>query len=368
MIIDINKQRVDSELVELFELNISGTIVYFTTYPTSVKFSERNSPYIIREYIPLPIEFSGYEQKSEGAYSRPTIVFANVLSTFKSTIGTTNDDLIGKKITRRKTLLKHLATGSVGTNGSAPIEQPQQVFFIDRIEKETAQSVVFELTSGFDLQGVTVPNRYILANTCTWLYQGVELTGLGGCTWKVANNNPGFVVRYDSNDRPILSGSVSNMPTTGQTVTQNYVYRVAKTVTPVTGSTTTRYDYYQALISFTKTATLEVANFRKCRLIDGAWTSSPYVTYREGKIYNPLVTYNGKVWVATSPSTNVPPGTDEFVWERADLCGKKLSSCAIRFKAKEFTGQGLSAPSYSQVDDNAVLPYGGFPGAKRFNR
>lgn len=368
MIIDVNKQRVDSAIVEMFEL-VLPTSVYFTTYPTNVKFSDRASPFTIREYTSLPIIFSGYDQKSEGAYSRPTITFANILATFKNAIGITNDDLIGKKIIRRKTLFKHLATGDVGASGSSPIEQPQQVFFIDRIEKEDATSITFELTSGFDLQGIEVPNRYILSNTCPWLYQGVQLSSLGGCTWKQNNDNPGFVVRYDSNDRPIVQGSIPNMPGSGQSVQENYIYRVSKTVNSVTGDTATRYDYYQALLSFTKTSTFETDNFRRCRLIDGAWNSSTtYSSYVEGKLYNSLVTYNNKVWVSLYPSTNVIPGTDSFYWERIDTCGKKLTSCARRFKAVEFAAQGFSAPSYTKEDTNAVLPYGGFPGARRFNR
>ena len=200
MIIDINKQRVDSEVVELYEIVIDNNTIRFTNHPTTVKFSERNSPFVIREYIALPLYFSGYEQKAEGAYSRPTVTFANVLSTFKTSIGISNNDLIGKKFTRRKTLAKYLATGDVDVDPpdpsvSAPIEMPIQVFSIDRIESEDAQSITFELTSGFDLQGISVPNRYILSNTCTWLYQGVARSSFGGCTWKTTNNNPGFTVR-----------------------------------------------------------------------------------------------------------------------------------------------------------------------------
>lgn len=356
MLLDINKQRVDSEIVELFEIIIDSTTVRFTNHPTDIRFSERNSPFVIREYIALPLYFSGYEQKAEGAYSRPTVTFANVLSTFKNSIGISNNDLIGKKFTRRKTLAKYLATGSIDSNGSAPIEMPQQVFTIDRIESENAQSITFELTSGFDLAGIMVPNRYILSNTCTWLYQGVERSSLGGCTWKITNNNPGFVVRYDSNDRPIVSSSIA-MPATGSTVTVDNVYRVAN------GS---RFDYYQALITFTKTSSFETANFRRCRLIDGAWSSgTSYVTYSQGKLYNPIVTHDNKVWVAVSPSTGVTPGTDEFYWERIDTCGKKLTSCAIRYKAIQFSGD---IPRASKQDEDIVLPYGGFPGAKRFNR
>lgn len=366
MLLDLNKQRVDSEVVELFEIVIDNTTVRFTNHPTTVKFSERNSPFVIREYIALPLYFSGYEQKAEGAYSRPTVTFANVLSTFKNSIGISNNDLIGKKFTRRKTLAKYLATGTVGTNGSAPIEMPIQVFSMDRIESENVQAITFELTSGFDLQGISVPNRYIVSNTCTWLYQGIALGDTnvgksGGCTWKLDNTvgNPSFTVRYDSNDRPIISGTVSNTlgSITGQSVTVDTVYKVAN------GS---RFDYYQALVT---TSSSTSASFRRCRLIDGAWSSvTSYVTYTQGKLYNPIVTHSNKVWVAVSASQNVTPGTDEFVWERIDLCGKKLTSCAIRYKAVNFTGQSYSVAKASDQDQNKVLPYGGFPGAKRFNR
>lgn len=374
MIIDINKQRVDSELVELFELVIPGVAVEnlprFTTYPTAVKFYDRNSPYTIREYIPLPIEFSGYEQKSEGAYSRPTISFANVLSTFKNGVNASNDDLIGKKLIRRKTLFKYLAdtNSTIGASGSTPIEQPQQVFFIDRIERENVQSVTFELTSGFDLQNVTVPNRYILANTCTWLYQGVNLYpnleayNQGGCIWKISNNNPGFEVLYDKNNRPIVSGIIPDMPTSGNII-ENYVYKVNKNI-----PNANRYDYYQALFNFTKDTEFETDNFRRCRFIDGDWNSAPYITFREGKLYNPVVRHEGKIWVAVSSSENVEPGTDEFAWERLDTCGKKLSSCALRFRAIQSDQPNVAAPKYTEEKNNVTLPYGGFPGAKRFNR
>ena len=372
MLLDLNKQRVDSEVVELFEIVIDSTTVRFTNHPTNVRFSERNSPFVIREYIALPLYFSGYEQKAEGAYSRPTITFANVLSTFKTE--TSNNDLIGKRLIRRKTLAKYLATGDIDENPPnpsvpAPIEMPIQVFIIDRIESENAQAITFELTSGFDLQGISVPNRYIVSNTCTWLYQGIALGNTtvgksGGCTWKLDNTvgDPPFTVRYDSSDRPIITGAVNNTLTSliGQSVTADTVYKIAV-------PSTSLFDYYQALLTTTSSTS---ASFRRCRLINrGDWvTGNSYATYSRGKIYNDIVTHANKVWVAVSPSTGVVPGTDEFIWERIDICGKKLTSCAIRYKAVNFTGQSYSVAKASKQDENKVLPYGGFPGAKRFNR
>lgn len=349
MLLDINKQRVDSEVVELFEIVIENSTVRLTNHPVSVTFGGNL-------YTAIPLYFSGYEQKAEGAYSRPTVTFANILSTFKNLVGVSNNDLIGKKFTRRKTLAKYLASNPI-------IEMPIQVFSIDRIESENAQAITFELTSGFDLQGISVPNRYILSNTCTWVYQGVDLTNTtvgasGGCTWKRNNTvgTPTFTVRYDSNDRPILTAAVNNTLASliGQSVIVDNVYKI------VNGSL---IDYYQALTTTTSSTSF---SFRRCRLIRGGWSAgASYVTFSQGKIYNDIVTYADKVWVAVSPSTGIEPGTDEFYWERIDTCGKRLSSCAIRYKAIQFSGD---IPRASKQDENVFLPYGGFPGAKRFNR
>ena len=380
MIIDINKQRVDSDIVELFELeiNATGTKVYFTTYPEAFNFYALDGDYTIIQYAPLPISFSGYEQKSEGAYSRPTISFANVLSTFKNAIGASNDALVGRKITRRKTLYKYRATEALGTefsvHGQTPIEQAKQVFLIDRVEREDALSITFELTIGFDLQGINVPNRYILANTCTWLYQGADPgkeERIGACKWKQDNSNQGFTLYYDSNDRPIISGMVPDMPVTGITIVADNVYKESVAVTKVSDNTgDTTYTYWQALLGFTKTGTFESANFRRCRLLEGAWSSGiVYETYLESKLYNPIVSHDSKLWLALYPSENIAPGSNSLYWERADICGKKLSSCARRFKATEHTQSGVSGiPSYRIENNSVVLPYGGFPGAKRFNR
>lgn len=59
-----------------------------------------------------------------------------------------------------------------------PNEQmPPEVWYIERKSSETRESVSFELVSAFDLEGVKLPRRQVIANYCTWKsvggYRGV---------------------------------------------------------------------------------------------------------------------------------------------------------------------------------------------------
>lgn len=361
MIIDINKQRVTSDLVELYQIETSSGYEYFTTYPTSVTFRDYFSPYTLQTYNPLPITFTGYESKADGAYSRPRITFANILTTFKNAIGVSNDDLIGRKIIRRKTLASQL-----GSN--PPIELPKQIFILDRVESESPTQIIFELAAPFDLAGINIPGRYIIPNTCAWVYQGNAadrtLQKIGGCTWRQDNSNPGFAVYYDYNNYLIALGT-GFATHTGGAYTKNTLYKVAKTITRinVNGSTTSisEFDYWQAISS--GTGALSTNNSRRCRAYVAHNTSTTYYTYKEGRLYNDVVLYNNKMWVCTKSHINQLPKEGSIYWERVDICGKKLSSCAVRFKARQSAGVTLV-----DQDESKILPYGGFPAARRFNR
>lgn len=379
MILDINKQRVEDDYIELFILETDSGNSYFTNYHTSLWFADRDSPYVRREYTPLPIEFSGFEHRSEGAYARPQVSFANVLRTLPQI--TNPDNLIGKKITRRKSLDKYLPTQSSG-QGPAPTELPQQIFYIDRITEENPLTITFELTTAFDLEGITVPNRFILANVCTWLYQGnaEDLPGgttpLGACTWRQDNTfnaDTGFTIAYDSANRVLLDNSYASfattMPTSGS-LSANHLYSKAITLNYADGSgTNATNEYFQALGAF-DASPFDAVNFRRVRMYTTWSAATNYKIYREGRIYNPCVkTTNNKIWVAVADNTNVTPGSDDNVWERIDICGKKLSSCAARYRVVKYTGQtSVVIPSATEENNEEVLPYGGFPAAKRYNR
>ena len=101
-------------------------------------------------YVALPIFMEGVEKSAEGAMARPKLTFANVESIIKNNsifktqmgdgtwnseidgvaVSTTNfamDDLIGARVTRRKTLEKYTGDGVSG------YEFGKELFVIDRI-------------------------------------------------------------------------------------------------------------------------------------------------------------------------------------------------------------------------------------------
>jgi lambda family phage minor tail protein L len=370
--LEVNKQRVSSDFVELFRLTKNGTNYYFTSYYQDVTFRDETSPYTQRTYTKLPIEFSGYSQSMEGALDRPTLTVANVLTTFSDALGTNNDALVGARLTRRRTLASQVGIAPASAPGSnAPTEFPLQVYIIDRVQSETALAVVFELANPFDLEGVTVPSRQVIPNNCSWAYQGLTFaTPTGACSWN--NTTNGVTAYFDIRNNLLLSDfntftlwssgpiALDNLYKT--TVSLNR-YNIDGTTTPVPSGL---FDHWQARSSTTPVA-LNTSNCRRVKVYSAWNNSTTYYSYKEGDIYNTLVSYNGSIWSCVRSNINVAPAYDSLYWKRADICGKKLSSCASRYRAKPFTtAQPITIASTVENKD-AVLPFGGFPASRRLN-
>ena len=66
------------------------------------------------------------------------------------------EDLLGKRVTRRRTLEKYVGIGSASAEASGNLEFPSVTFIIDRIVSKTALSITLELASPFDLEGMKV--------------------------------------------------------------------------------------------------------------------------------------------------------------------------------------------------------------------
>lgn len=84
---------------------------------------------------------------------------------------------------------------------------------------------------------------------------------------------------------------------------------------------------------------------------------------------SPYVKYADTIWRAIRTNLNVAPGSNDSIWTRGDVCGKLLTSCKIRFQVKpKITGSFYdtdSVPHYD-TDTSMTLPFGGFPGSKKF--
>jgi lambda family phage minor tail protein L len=170
-------------IVEMFDLDltpITGDVddkFYFTNQlkPDSVKIKWKGNV-----YEPLPILSSGYEKSTTGQVAQPSLTVANVMGTFTQVINSF-DDLVGAKVTRRRTLGKYLD----GEPGADPTQEfPIDIFYIERKTAENALSITWQLASVLDLEGLKLPRRVITQNYCQWKYRSSECGYTGGAVAK----------------------------------------------------------------------------------------------------------------------------------------------------------------------------------------
>ena len=134
------------------------------------------------QYTPLPIEADGFDISSSGTLPRPKIRVANIQGMF-SQIAAENEDLVGCKVTRKRTFVRFLDAVNF-PDGNNPDADPNQhlldeTYYVEQKSAENRYMVEWELSSAFDLFGVLLPRRQIIQNTCMWKYRGSECGYLG---------------------------------------------------------------------------------------------------------------------------------------------------------------------------------------------
>jgi len=133
-------------------------------------------------YTAFPMMATGFEKKSSGTLARPTLTVSNIGGII-SAICKTYDDLIGLTYTRIRTHKKYLDAvnfGGVNPTANPAIEYPREIWQINRRITENRMAVVFELASPWDVQGISLPKRVIMQNSCGWKYRSAECGYSGG--------------------------------------------------------------------------------------------------------------------------------------------------------------------------------------------
>ena len=174
-------------IVELFELDLepitedANDKYYFTgdIFPDGTKIQWQGEV-----YEPFPISITGFETTTKGTIPQPELTVANVLGTLASATNAF-DDLVGAKITRRRTLGKYLDNG---TSPDPSEEFPIDIYYIERKTSETSLSISWQLASKIDLEGLQIPRRIVTQNYCVWKYRGTECSYSGP---PVANERDG---------------------------------------------------------------------------------------------------------------------------------------------------------------------------------
>ena len=176
--------------IELFVLDLSFFNEGVVRFHAGTNELRRQVVWQGNTYEPFPIQAEGFEFNGNGQVPRPKLKVANVTGSITALI-LSYQDLVGAKVTRKRTLLKYLDAVNF-VSGANPTADPSaefadDVYFIDRKSRETREVVEFELAAAIDLEGVSLPRRQIVQNVCPWLYRGSEC-GYTGTAYFNAND------------------------------------------------------------------------------------------------------------------------------------------------------------------------------------
>lgn len=195
-----------SAIIELFELHLDSTLhgstdVYRWHNGCNAAVTG-DVTWGGNDYSRQPIKATGFSASTgQGTLPRPTLTISNMtdmnISGFINVAGITallllvnnttpGNDLGGALVKRIRTLKKFID----GESGADPYaEFPQEIWYVDRKSGESRDAVSFELASKFDLPGVKLPRRQVVASVCQWAYKG-DGCGYSGTNYFDINDNP----------------------------------------------------------------------------------------------------------------------------------------------------------------------------------
>lgn len=133
------------------------------------------------DYDAWPINGEGFARTAEQQPS-PKLQVGNVNRSI-TLLCQLFDDLVGAKITRRRTFAKYIDAVNFpdGNADADPAKEfPPEVWFIERKASESIEAVEFDLASALDFLGVKLPRRQIIANQCPFVYRGPLCNYTGG--------------------------------------------------------------------------------------------------------------------------------------------------------------------------------------------
>lgn len=177
MTIETDIQKLEpGSIVELFELDLTPFGSDLLRFHAGTNGLLSNVTWDGNVYTAFPVAASGFEFTGQGQAPRPKLMVSNVAGAITALV-LQYSDLVGAKVTRRRTLVKYLdaVNFSAGNPTADPTaEFPADIFYIDRKSVETNEIVEFELAPAMDITGVMLPRRQIIQNICPWKYRGSE--------------------------------------------------------------------------------------------------------------------------------------------------------------------------------------------------
>lgn len=160
-------------LLELFDIDFTkfgGDVYHFCN-----QTNELGQPIVWQgvTYLPYPISANGFELKNTGASNRPNITLSNLYGLVTAVVEDYQGG-VGAVVTRRQVYAQHLdaANFAKGNPNADPNQQLVSRYVIERYSSLNSQSATFELAVPSETDGVMLPRRIIVANTCGWTYRG----------------------------------------------------------------------------------------------------------------------------------------------------------------------------------------------------
>ena len=165
-------------IVELFELDISH--IKNDDSPSIWLFcNEKNElgEQVVwrgRKFLPIPIQITGVDKKSDGPSNRPTLTVANIDGYFFGVINKYNS-LRNAKLTRYRVEARHLDAENFkdGNPKANPNEYVADSYVINTAESYNKLQATFVLSLPIETDGAILPARTILASVCPFKYRGI---------------------------------------------------------------------------------------------------------------------------------------------------------------------------------------------------
>lgn len=182
--IESDVQRLNpGAIVEMFELDATAIGGDVLCWHPGVNFVGNDLVWAGKTYSRFPVEASGFEKSGSGTMPRPKVRVANI-SGLVGALARSLDDLMGAKVTRRRTFVKYLDAvnfpGGVNPQADPNCAFADEIWFVDRKANENGVFIEFELSAAFDVRGIKLPRRQCIQNTCTWIYRSPECGYAGG--------------------------------------------------------------------------------------------------------------------------------------------------------------------------------------------
>lgn len=152
-------------LYTIYNYDGNNTNLNLAEYSEEISFldPESDSGDLPTVFTPFPITFEYINEQSQGEVDEVKVSVGNVSRMIQAYLE--NYDLRGKKVRILQVFADILDYSDAYL---------QHIFYVDRWEQPDEQSVIFYLSSKFNVRDVQLPKRIIIRSSCAWVFKSSE--------------------------------------------------------------------------------------------------------------------------------------------------------------------------------------------------